>query len=91
MTREELKAKREAARRAEEERIASFYRPLTPAEKAERERRRQINRLKHKLAETDYCVIKIAEGEATVEEYSQVLEQRRSWRVEINQLESELE
>ena len=91
MTHEELKAKREADRKAEESReearIASFYKPLTAEEKALREKRRQINRLKVKLAQTDYCVIKIAEGEATSEEYADVLVQRKQWRAQINELE----
>ena len=33
-------------------------------------------------------MIKIAEGEATTEQYAQVLEQRKAWREEINELEN---
>lgn len=91
MNKEQLKArreaKREAIRKAEEARIASFYRPLTAEEKAERARRHEINVLKRKLRETDYCVIKIAEGEATSEEYASVLAERKTWRSRINELE----
>lgn len=47
----------------------------------------RISELKQKLSETDYVVIKIAEGEATAEEYSEVLANRKAWRAEINQLE----
>ena len=47
----------------------------------------QIQELKQKLSETDYIACKIAEGEATVEEYSDVIAQRRAWREEINKLE----
>ena len=47
----------------------------------------QIQELKQKLSETDYIACKIAEGEATVEEYSNVIAQRREWREEINKLE----
>lgn len=50
-------------------------------------KQRRISELKAKLAETDYVVIKIAEGEATAEEYAEVLVNRRAWREEINELE----
>ena len=49
----------------------------------------KIEELKQKLADTDYCIIKIAEGSATKEEYSDVIEQRKAWREEINALEAE--
>ena len=52
-------------------------------------RERRIELLKRKLAGSDYCVTKIAEGAATREEYSSVLAQRQVWREEINILESE--
>lgn len=48
----------------------------------------RIGRLKRQLNETDYAVIKIAEGSATAEEYADVIAQRKQWRKEINQLES---
>ena len=65
--------------RTEEEKQAE----LTVIENASR-----IAELKQKLDETDYAVIKIAEGSATVEEYADVITQRQTWRAEINQLES---
>ena len=46
----------------------------------------RIWELKGKLADTDYVVIKIAEGEATQEEYAEVLATRKAWRSEINEL-----
>lgn len=49
----------------------------------------EILRLKARLAETDYCVIKIAEGVATKEEYADVLTERAELRKKINQLEEE--
>lgn len=55
----------------------------TPAELAERE----INELKKKLFETDYAIIKIAEGSATADEYAETIEKRRAWRLRINDLE----
>lgn len=48
----------------------------------------KIEELKQKLADTDYAIIKIAEGSATAEEYSDVIEQRKAWREEINRLEN---
>jgi hypothetical protein len=48
---------------------------------------RQIEDLRTNLLNTDYIACKIAEGSATVEEYADVIEQRRVWRDEINKLE----
>lgn len=50
-------------------------------------KQRRISELKAKLSETDYVVIKIAEGEATREEYESILEDRQKWRAEINELQ----
>ena len=47
----------------------------------------RINNLKSSLSDTDYIVVKIAEGVATQESYKEVLEQRKMWRKEINELE----
>lgn len=52
---------------------------ITPAQK--------IAELKAKLADTDYAIIKIAEGAATTEDYADLIAQRQAWREEINQLE----
>ena len=49
----------------------------------------QIEELKQKLNETDYVIIKIAEGSACKEEYADIIEQRKMWREEINRLESD--
>lgn len=51
---------------------------------------RQIEDLRNNLLNTDYVACKIAEGSATIEEYADVIEQRRLWRDEINRLEAEL-
>lgn len=51
----------------------------------------QINELKQQLAETDYQAIKYAEGELSAEEYAPMKSQRAGWRVEINQLQQQLE
>ena len=50
----------------------------------------KIYHLKKKLAETDYQAIKFAEGELTESEFLPIREQRKSWRAQINELESEL-
>lgn len=59
----------------------------------------QIAELKQKLQETDYTVIKVYEsmvtGEALPDEdaerYAEVIEQRKAWRVQINELEASSE
>ena len=58
--------------------------PPTEAEKAGME----IQELKSFLSETDYVAAKIAEGEATADEYADVLSKRRTARVRINELEA---
>ena len=50
----------------------------------------RIVKLKRQLSETDYAVIKIAEGSATADEYADVIAQRKQWRKEINVLEHNL-
>ena len=50
----------------------------------------KIEELKQKLADTDYVIIKIAEGSATKEEYSDVIKERKEWREKINALEKEI-
>lgn len=62
------------------------YVPYTETELAQR----RIDELKQKLLETDYAVIKIAEGAATVDEYAEVITNRSKWREEINELEKVL-
>lgn len=47
----------------------------------------KIEELKQKLNETDYCVLKITEGSATYDDYSEIIAKRREWRKEINNLE----
>ena len=48
----------------------------------------EIDAIKKKLFDTDYAIIKIAEGVSTKEEYADIIRQRQIWRDEINQLES---
>lgn len=55
-----------------------------------------IGKLKYQLKETDYIAIKLMEAiddeERTQlrERYAEIIEQRRQWRVQINELEDEL-
>ena len=49
---------------------------------------RRIEELKQYLSDTDYVVIKIAEGVATAEEYTDIIANRQAWRAEINQLQA---
>jgi hypothetical protein len=51
----------------------------------------QIAKLKQYLSDTDYVVIKIAEGAATEEDYAEVILQREAARASINELESQIE
>lgn len=48
----------------------------------------KIRTLKYFLSQTDYIVLKIAEGVVTREEYSEILQNRQTWRAEINNLEA---
>lgn len=47
----------------------------------------EIDACKKRLAETDYVVIKIAEGAATRDEYESVIDERAALRERINELE----
>lgn len=51
----------------------------------------QITELKQQLANTDYQAIKYAEGELSAEDYAPMKIKRAGWRVEINQLQQQLE
>lgn len=63
------------------------YVPYTAAERA----KMRIEVLKVQLAETDYAVIKIAEGAATAADYADLIAQRQTWRAEINDLEGRID
>lgn len=56
---------------------------------AEDIKKARISDLKQQLAETDYVIIKIAEGSATTEEYASVIANRKEWRAEIQRLEDD--
>lgn len=46
--------------------------------------------IKGKLKDTDYQAIKFAEGELTISEYAPIREQRKAWREQINNLETQI-
>lgn len=48
----------------------------------------EINDLKRFLSETDYAIIKIAEGSATPQDYADLIEKRKAARNRINELEA---
>lgn len=62
---------------------------IVPESTPEEIKQNRIAELKQKLAETDYIVLKIAEGSATKKEYAEKIAQRQAWRTEINDLEAE--
>lgn len=65
-----------------------YYRVVAiPEPSAEEIKEKRIAELKRLLADSDYAVIKIAEGSATAEDYADLIAQRRAWREEINELE----
>lgn len=51
---------------------------------------KHIEDLKRKLTDTDYVVIKIAEGVSAADEYAGVISARQEWRNEINLYEKKL-
>ena len=58
----------------------------TEAEIQAEENEHRITVLHRLLAETDYIASKIAEGSATIEDYTDKIAQRQAWRQEINDL-----
>lgn len=68
-----------------------IYRDMTEEEinatKVELPPELRIADLKQNLADTDYKIIKMAEGESTLEECSEIIALRKAWRKEINELE----
>lgn len=56
------------------------------AQEEKQKKESRISELKRELADTDYAVIKIAEGAATQEDYAELIEQREQWREEIRDL-----
>ena len=47
----------------------------------------QIAQLLEQLVSTDYISNKIIEGDATIEQYADLIEQRKQWRAEIRRLQ----
>lgn len=59
-------------------------------EKVKRLTEKKITELKQQLENTDYKAIKFAEGEISEEEYEPIKQQRKAWRLEINELQNQL-
>ena len=59
--------------------------PFTDKQKAMME----IDDLKEQLLATDYNILKIMEGAATLSEMSEIIAQRAAWRERINELEAQ--
>ena len=51
---------------------------------------KRIDELKQLLTDTDYNIIKIVEGAATLDEMADIISKRSKWREEINELEKDL-
>lgn len=51
----------------------------------------KIAELKKQLQNTDYAILKIVEGAATLAEYAETIRKRAAWRKEINDLEKVVE
>ena len=62
------------------------YAPIEPEPTEDEIKAQTIAELKANLAASDYAIIKIAEGAATMEEYAELIAQRQTWRKEINEL-----
>ena len=62
------------------------YAPIEPEPTEDEIKAQTIAELKANLTATDYAIIKIAEGAATMEEYAELIAQRQAWRKEINEL-----
>jgi hypothetical protein len=60
----------------------------TPEEARAEQNAERVRVLKRNLADTDYIIVKIAEGATTASQYADKLAERRAWRAEIRQLES---
>lgn len=54
------------------------------------EKKNEIERLKQCLSATDYSIIKLFEGAASMEECQYLIEKRREWREQINILEAQI-
>jgi hypothetical protein len=51
----------------------------------------RVAELKQSLADTDYHILKLAEGETTLIKIAEIISKRKAWRKEINELEAVIE
>jgi len=75
----------------DEEEDIWVYIPYSSKDIKRRNIENRIFELKTNLADTDYQAIKYAEGELSVEEYQETKIQRHAWRVEINELQAQIQ
>lgn len=64
-----------------------YLKGFTPIEPIKQVYTKQIDDYKKQLSDTDYIIVKIAEGVSKPEEYAEIITQRQYWRAEINRLE----
>ena len=64
-----------------------YLKGFAPIEPIKQVYTKQIDDYKKQLSDTDYIIVKIAEGVSTPEEYAEIITQRQYWRAEINRLE----
>lgn len=64
----------------EQAQLDAFFRNAAAAER--------IEELKAALADTDYVILKVVEGAATLADYAAVIQNRAAWRKEINEIET---
>ncbi len=50
----------------------------------------RVAELKQNLADTDYHILKLAEGSISLVDCAKIIAQRRAWRKEINELEEKI-
>ena len=75
----------------DEEEDIWVYIPYSSKDIKRRNIENRIFELKTNLADTDYQAIKYAEGELSAEEYQETKIQRHAWRVEINELQAQIQ
>lgn len=63
------------------------YTPVKPEQTEEEIKQAKIAELKQKLTDTDYKTSKYVDGNYTEEEWQEIVNQRNTWRKEINDLE----
>lgn len=73
------------------------YDAMSKKEKSEYNKQKHIRELwkekatlMRQLSETDYIHLKVAEGDATLEDYEDVIAERKKWRAKVSEIKEEL-